>query len=64
MFKAYGKEIPFINPQNYSANDVREGVNGLYVAIHGIGAPKSGEEVTIGKSQIERRRRALIRKSI
>lgn len=62
VVKVYGKDIPVIDPQNYSANDVRKGVDGLYVAIHGTGAPKSGEMVTIGESQIKRRRRALISK--
>lgn len=64
VFKAYGNEIPFINPENYSTNDVRKGVDGLYVAIQGTGAPKSGEEVIIGDRKIERKRRALISKSI
>lgn len=64
VFKAYGKKKPFMNPQNYSVNDVRQGVDGLYVAIQGTGPPKTGEEVTIGESQIKRRRRALISKPI
>ena len=53
-----------MNPQNYSVNDVRQGVDGLYVAIQGTGPPKTGEEVTIGESQIKRRRRAWISKPI
>ena len=40
-------EIPQRNPQSYTTDDIRKGVDGLYVALHQEGAPRNGDEVVI-----------------
>lgn len=45
------KEIPRRSPQNYTTDDIKKGADGLYVAICGEGAPRSGDEVVIGNNQ-------------
>ena len=45
------KEIPRRSPQNYTTDDIKKGVDGLYVAIRGEGAPRSDNEVVIGNNQ-------------
>ena len=45
------KEIPGRSPQNYTTDDIKKAVDGLYVAIRGEGAPRSGDEVVIGDNQ-------------
>ena len=45
------KELPRRSPQNYTTDDIKKGVDGLYVAIRGEGAPRGGDEVVIGNKQ-------------
>lgn len=45
------KELPRKSPQNYTTDNIKTGVDGLYVAIRGEGAPRSGDEFVIGSNQ-------------
>ena len=45
------KELPRRSPQNYTTDDIKKGVDGLYVAIRREGAPRGGDEVVIGNNQ-------------
>ena len=45
------KEIPRRSPKNFTTDDIKEGVDGLYIAIRGKGAPRSDDEVVIGNNQ-------------
>ena len=54
------KEIP----QNYTTEDIKESVEGLYVAIRREGAPKSDEEAIIGNNLKRMKGRSLSGKSI
>ena len=58
------KEHPRRDPQNYTVRDIREGVDGLYVAIREAGAPKNGDEVVIGHYPKKERGRNLIGNSL
>ena len=48
--KVTKNEIPRRNPQSYTTDDIRKGVDGLYVAFHGEGVPRNGDEVVIGNN--------------
>ena len=52
-----GNSLPTKDPQNYTNREIFEGVDGLYVAIRGDGAPIGGELVTIGNGVNNRRKR-------
>ena len=44
-------------PQSYTNNDIKLGIDGLYIAIQRQGAPRTHEEVVIGNGISERIRR-------
>lgn len=46
-------------PQSYTNDDIKKGVDGLYVAIRRAGAPKEDEEIVIGNGISKRKRRNL-----
>lgn len=48
-------EIPRRNPQSYTTDDIRKGVDSLYVAFHGEGVPRNGDEVVIGNNLSKKR---------
>ena len=48
-------EIPRRNPQSYTTDDIRKGVDGFYVAFHGEGAPRNRDEVVIGNNLSKKR---------
>ena len=48
-------EILRRNPQSYTTDDIRKGVDGLYVAFHGEGVPRNGDEVVIGNNLSKKR---------
>ena len=52
-----GNDIPGRSPQSYSNDEIRNGVNNLYVAVRRPGAPKSDDIVTIGNSVHNQRKR-------
>ena len=52
-----GNVEPSRPPQSYSNDEVRNGVDNLYVAVRRPGAPKNVDIVTIGNSVNDRRRR-------
>ena len=53
--KLTGQVKPRKNPQTYSSNDIKKGIEGLYVAIQRPRAPTEDEEVVIGYDIKERR---------
>ena len=52
-----GNSLPDRDPKNYTNQEIFDGVDGLYVAIRGDGAPTGGELVTIGDGVSNRRKR-------
>ena len=50
-------EVPDRDPITYTHDDIRESVDGLYVAISKTGAPKKGIQVVIGDDFSYRRKR-------
>ena len=53
--KVTKNEIPRRNPQSYTTDDIRKGVDSLYVAFHGEGVPRNGDEVVIGNNLSKKR---------
>ena len=51
-------EVPDREPTTYADEDIREGVDGLYVAIGRTGAPKKDIEIIIGDDFNYRKRRS------
>ena len=45
------------SPQNYSNDEILKSVNILHVAVRRPGAPKSGDLVTIGNGENNKRKR-------
>ena len=62
--KVHEKKIPRRSPQNYTTEDIKKSVDGLYVAIRGEGAPKSDEEAIIGNNLKRMKGRSLSGKSV
>ena len=57
-------EVPDRDPRTYNDDDIREGIDGLYVAIRKAGAPKKGMEIVIGGDFNYRYRLTLDGKSL
>lgn len=57
-------EVPHRDPRTYTDNDIRKGVDGLYVAIRRTGAPKKGMEIVIGDGFNYRKKRSVDGKSL
>lgn len=57
-------EVPYRDPRTYTDEDIRKGVDGLYVAIRMTGAPKKGIELVIGDDFNYRKRRSVDGKSL
>ena len=57
MARLSGNNVPSRSPQSYSNDEIRNGVDNLYVAVRRPGAPKSDDIVTIGNSVHNQRKR-------
>ena len=55
--KLLSGEVPSRHPQTYTNSDIKNGVNGLYIAICKAGVPKNGVDVVIGHEMNNRRKR-------
>lgn len=57
-------QVPPKDPRTYTDNDIRKGVDGLYVAIRRTGAPEKGMEIVIGDGYNYRKKRSVDGKSL
>lgn len=57
--KLVSEEVPSWDPQTYTNSDIKNGVDGLYIAIRNAGVPKNGVDVIIGDEMNNRRKRNL-----
>ena len=57
--KLVSEEVPSRDTQTYTNSDIKNGVDGLYIAIRNAGVPKNGVDVIIGDEMNNRRKRNL-----
>ena len=57
--KLVSEEVPSRDPQTYTNSDIKNGVDGMYIAIRNAGVPKNGVDVIIGDEMNNRRKRNL-----
>lgn len=55
--KLVSEEVPSRDTQTYTNSDIKNGVDGLYIAIRNAGVPKNGVDVIIGDEMNNRRKR-------
>lgn len=57
--KLVSEEVPSRDTQTYTNSDIKNGVDGMYIAIRNAGVPKNGVDVIIGDEMNNRRKRNL-----
>ena len=57
--KLVSEEVPSRDTQTYTNSNIKNGVDGLYIAIRNAGVPKNGVDVIIGDEMNNRRKRNL-----